>query len=157
MRSHTDWAGWLVAASLLACLGAPATVAAEAAPVVSASAAEMPKAAAWQDVITGQVEAFRRADAVAAFKFAGAPFRRAFPDAITFMLALVAAGYGPIFTSVSHSFGKFQQMDATTVVQEVTFNGPNQEIYTAVYALTLEAGGWRIEGVQLTKEDAIAV
>lgn len=157
MRSHTNWTGWLAAVSLLVGLGAPATVAAAAPPAPGAPTAEVPKVSAWQDVITGQVEALRRADAAAAFKFAGAPFRRAFPDAMTFMLALAATGYGPIFTSVSHSFGKFQQVDARSVVQEVTFNGPNREIYTAVYALALEADGWRVEEVQMTNEDAIAV
>ena len=154
--THASWTRWLAAAGLLLTLGAPAVLAAEAPPPAPAApTAKLPDAAAWQGVITGQVEAFRRGDAVAAFGFAGAPFQKAFPDATSFMLSIAAAGYAPIFISVSHSFGEFQQVDATTVVQQVTFNGPNQDVYIAIYLLTLEPAGWRVEGVQLAKEDMI--
>jgi len=161
MWQGRSWRAGFAAASLLAGLGitplAAAEIAPAAPPAAGAKSDELPVASAWQKAITGQVEAFRRADAVTAFSFAGAPFRKAFPDATTFMLSVAAAGYGPIFTSVSHSFGEFQQLDPASVVQQVRFVGPNGETYIAVYVLALEPAGWRVEGVQLAKDDSIGV
>ena len=68
-----------------------------------------PDPAAWQDVITGQIEAFRKGDGKAALGFAGTAFQKTFTDPNTFMISIAASGYGPIFTSVSHSFGKFTE------------------------------------------------
>jgi len=161
MWQGRSWRAGLAVAGLLAGLGVVPLAAAETAPAgppaAGAKADAAPIAAAWQKAITGQVEAFRRADAVTAFSYAGAPFRKAFPDATTFMLSVAAAGYGPIFTSVSYSFGEFQQLDPANVVQQVRFVGPNGEAYVAVYVLALEPAGWRIEGVQLAADESIGV
>jgi hypothetical protein len=135
----------------------PAAVAAPPAVSAAPPAAIAPDAAAWQDVITGQIEAFRKGDAPAAFGYAAAAFQKNFPDAMTFMTLIAASGYTPIFTSVSHSFGKFDRPDDVTVVQEVKFVGAKQDLYEAIYLLGKEAQGWKVQGVQLMKIDGLGV
>jgi hypothetical protein len=139
------------AGSVLAAEVAPAT------PPATAPADVLPDPSAWQTVITEQIDAFRNGDAPTAFSFAAAPFQKAFPDAVTFMESIAASGYTPIFTSVSHSFGKFTKLDDQTVMQIVTLVGAKQELFDAVYQLTKEAGGWRVSGVQLMRANGMAV
>jgi|GEM_PF-2513871 len=133
------------------------TPAASAGPAAAAPATTVPDASAWQDVVSGQIEAFRKGDGAAALKLAGQAFRKSFSDPDVFLVSIVASGYGPIFTSVSHSFGSFSQPDDDTVMQIVHLVGPNQESYEAVYALGKEADGWRVQGVTLTKDEGVNV
>ena len=76
---------------------APAAPALTSPPLVTPPAEIVPDPSAWQNVITGQIEAFRHGDAPTAFGFAAAPFQTAFPDAVTFMESIAASGYTPIF------------------------------------------------------------
>lgn len=126
-------------------------------PPVAAPGDIVPDPTEWQAVISEQIDAFRNGDAPTAFSFAAAPFQKAFPDAITFMQSIAASGYAPIFTSVSHSFGKFTKLDDQTVMQIVTLIGSKQELFDAVYQLTKEPGGWRVSGVQLMRANGMAV
>ena len=119
----------------------------------AAAASETP----WQDVITGQIQAFRDHDAPGAFSFAGAGFQASFPSAEAFFNTIIGSGYAPIMESVSHTFGRFEMLAAKAVVQEVRFVGPGQELYGAVYQLTEEAAGWRVQGVQMFKEPGVAI
>jgi hypothetical protein len=126
-----------------------------AAPVVAQDA---PNAdAPWQDVISSQIQAFRDHDAPAAFSFAGAGFQVTFPSAEAFFEAIVTSGYAPIMNSTSHSFGKFEKLGETAVVQEVQLIGNDQALYAAVYQLSEEENGWRVQGVQLIKQPGIAI
>jgi hypothetical protein len=128
--------------------------------VAAPAFAEDPVAAAdapWQDVITGQIQAFRDHDAPVAFSFAGAGFQESFPSAEAFFATIIGSGYAPIMESVSHSFGRFEKLAAKAVVQEVRFVGPGQELYGAVYQLTEEESGWRVQGVQMFKEAGVAI
>jgi hypothetical protein len=150
----------LVAATPAAWADATAASPAPLPPATATAPAPAPVAtdpSAWQSVITGQIDAFRNGDAPTAFSYAGAAFQKAFSDPAVFMMSIAASGYSPIFTSVSQSFGKFAQPDPNSVVQLVVLVGPKQEIYDATYVLMLEPAGWRIQGVQLVKEDAIGV
>ena len=112
---------------------------------------------AWQAVITQQIEAFRKGDAVTAFSFAADLFQKSFPDAATFYLYIAGSGYEPIIKSQSHSFGAFSQVDAVTVMQEVKLVGPDQKLYDAVYRLGKETNGWRVEGVMMTQTPGMGV
>ena len=114
-------------------------------------------AAPWQDVITGQIQAFRDGDAPAAFNFAGTPFHASFQNADLFFEAIVRSGYGPIMDSESHSFGAFRLIGGFGVMQQVRFVGNDQQLHEAVYQLTEEGAGWRVQGVQLFVPDAMAV
>ena len=113
----------------------------------------------WQDAVTGQVEAMRAGDGAEALHFAGSAFRTQFADQPeVFIGSVVALGYGPILTSRSHSFGTFTRVNETSVVQAVIFVGEDQSLYDAVYQLTNEEGeGWRVLGVVLRKQAAIAI
>ncbi len=122
-------------------------------PATAAEASAEP----WQDVISGQIEAFRGKDAPGAFQYAGAGFKVVFPTAEQFFLAILQAGYMPIMDSRSHSFGEFQLVGETGVVQKVRFVGNDQSLYEAYYQLAREDDGWRVQGVQLIKQNAIGV
>lgn len=116
-------------------------------------------AAPWQASITGQVEAFRAGDGKAALAFAGQGFRTQFegePEA--FYAAITAAGYGAIAESRSHSFGEFNRVSDTAVLQVVNFVGRDQSLYEALYQLADEPGeGWRVQGVALRKEAGLGI
>ncbi|WP_332687826.1 DUF4864 domain-containing protein [Devosia sp.] len=115
--------------------------------------------APWQASITGQVEAFRAGDGEAALAFAGQGFRTQFegqPQA--FYAAIVASGYGAIADSRSHSFGEFNRVSDTAVLQVVNFVGRDQGLYEALYQLVDEPGeGWRVQGVALRKEAGLGI
>ncbi len=111
---------------------------------------------AWQQVISGQITAFRAGDAPGAFSFAGASFQRSFPNPFAFFQAIIASGYAPIATSKSHSFGTFQH-EGPSVLQLVRLVGPNQELFQAVYQLTEEPDGWRVQGVMLSAPAGIGI
>ena len=111
----------------------------------------------WQDVISSQIQAFRDGDAPAAFSYAGAGFQVTFPSAEVFFEAIVNSGYAPIMESRSHSFGIYQLIGEAGVVQEVRLVGKDQELYTAIYQLTQEEAGWRVQGVQLVRQAGVAI
>lgn len=124
---------------------------------VPALAQEEPPPAPWQEVISAQIQAFRDHDAPAAFSFAGAGFQVAFQNPEIFFETIVRSGYAPIMDSVSHSFGRFQRIGARGVVQEVRFVGKDQDLHSAVYQLTEEDAGWRVQGVQLVRQSGVAI
>jgi hypothetical protein len=131
------------------------------APMMPASAQEAtPQAVVsepWQEVITLQIEAFRTKDAPGAFTYAAEAFHAGFPSAEAFFVAIVGSGYAPIMESRSHSFGAFQKVSDTVVVQQVKFVGEDQGLYEAIYQLTAETAGWRVSGVQLVKQPGIGI
>jgi hypothetical protein len=111
----------------------------------------------WQATITSQIVAFREHDADAAFSFAAAPFHKTFADSKQFFFAIIGSGYTPIMTSTSHSFGDYKVLDDGSVGQIVHFVDSDQSLYDAVYALSLEDGAWRVDGVQLIKTPGMGV
>lgn len=116
-------------------------------------------AAPWQASVTGQIEAFRAEDGAAALDFAGEAFRVQFegqPEA--FYAAIIASGYEAIVNSRSHSFGEFNKVSDTRVLQVVDFVGPEQGLYQALYELGDEPGeGWRVLGVVLRREAGVGI
>jgi hypothetical protein len=141
-------AGTAVAVETPAAPAAPATPDVQATPAV-----ETP----WQDVITGQIVAFRTHDAAGAFQYAAAAFQTAFPNAEAFFATIIGSGYGPIMESTDHTFGDFTKLGEHSVAQEVMFTGKDQSRYEAIYILTEEEKGWRVSGVQLVKTPGISV
>ena len=119
--------------------------------VAPAQAQDESVASEWQAVITGQIEAFRLHDAPAALSFAATSFKQNFPDPAAFEQAIRDWGYEAIMESRTHSFGPYEQVNETVVLQAVRFTGPDSILYEAVYQLNKEADGWRIGGVQLIK------
>lgn len=115
--------------------------------------------APWQAVISRQIEAFRAGDGDTALGYAGQGFRTQFegkPEA--FYAAISNSGYQAIVESRSHSFGEFNRVSDTTVLQVVEFVGPDQGLYEALYQLADEEGeGWRVQGVALKRGTGIGI
>jgi hypothetical protein len=106
------------------------------------------KHADWQMVITKQIEAFRSADGAAALSCAGQSFRQAFKDPSDFYEFIVNSEYSPIVKSSSHTFGEFKMGEGEeTVLQIVNITGRDQRVYKAIYEMTLEPEGWKVQGV----------
>lgn len=147
MRSiYSAFRSVLAALSLaLAVLATPAL----AEDVPSASAAP------WQDVISGQIQAFRDRDAPTAFGYAGAAFQVSFQNAEIFFETIVTSGYGPIMDSHSHSFGEYQMVGGAAVLQRVRLIGGDLQLYDAIYQLIEEPEGWRVQGVQLFRQQGM--
>ncbi len=122
------------------------------------AAAEAPEtaAAAWQQVISGQIQAFREHDAPTAFNYAGAAFKISFQNADVFFESIVRAGYAPIMDSRSHSFGDYRMIGSAAVLQQVTLVGNDLQLYEAIYQLIEEPDGWRVQGVQLFAQQGMA-
>jgi hypothetical protein len=110
----------------------------------------------WQSVITRQIEAFRAADAAGALSCAGASFRDAFKDPKQFYEYIASSDYEPIIKSRSHTFGEFQRGENDNVLQIVTITGSDQRIYKAMYEMTREEDGWRVQGVSQLIPESIA-
>jgi len=124
----------------------------------AASAQESPATATpWQDAITGQIQAFRDHDAPAALSFAGQGFQASFPSPEAFFVTIMSSGYTPIMESRSHSFGSFQRVGDKSVAQLVKLLDKNQKFFEAVYLMTEETGGWRVQGVQLAHTGAVGI
>lgn len=115
--------------------------------------------APWQNVVNGQIQALRDGDADLALSFAGEGFRTQYEgQADAFYKAIMTLGYTPIAASRSHSFGEFDRISETLVVQVVKFIGGDQSLYEAVYQLGDEGGGnWHVLGVVLQKSAGVAV
>jgi hypothetical protein len=124
---------------------------------IRAEDAATPTATPWQDVITSQIQAFRDHDASAALSYAGLGFQATFPTPEAFFITIISSGYAPIMESRSHSFGEFRMVGETSVAQQVKFVGTNQDLYEAIYMLTEEEKGWRVQGVQLIKQPGIGI
>jgi hypothetical protein len=120
-------------------------------------AAPQPAQAPWQDVISSQIQAFRDHDAPAAFMYAGAGFHVRFPDAESFFATIIGSGYSPIMESTSHSFGEYRMVGTAGVIQLVRLVGKDQQLYGALYQLTKEQDGWRVQAVQLYGEQGVAI
>lgn len=137
-------------------LTGPVTVAEETQAPAAEEQVAVPEAE-WQIVITSQIEAFRARDSSGALNFAGQGFKAAFPDPNLFYDSIFSAGYGPILESRSHTFGEFQMLGDTAVMQMVKIVGPDQHLYSALYQLAKEPDGWRVQGVQLSVEQGIGI
>lgn len=114
---------------------------------------------AWQDAISGQIDAFQRGDGDGALSFAGIAFQERYRglDGSAFVEDIKRSGYAPVVESFSHSFGNYRLVDGDIVLQVVNFQGPNQGLYQALYQLAEEPDGWRIQSVQLRREPGIGV
>lgn len=113
--------------------------------------------AAWQDVITSQIQAFRDHDAPAALSYAGRGFQATFPSPEAFFISIMSSGYAPIMESRSHTFGDFTMVGEVSVAQEVSLVGKDQKLYRALYLLAKEESGWRVQGVRLAATAAVGI
>lgn len=112
----------------------------------------------WREAVDEQIAAFRSGDAELALEFAGAAFKMTYKDPERFLADVEKAGYAPIVSSRTHSFGSFREIGETDVIQVVNLVGPDQSLYEAAYQLRNEPDeGWRVQGVVMRKTEGMGI
>ncbi len=109
---------------------------------------------AIEQVITSQLDAFRRDAGDAAFSFASPNIQSIFGDAPHFM-AMVRQGYPPVYRPRSFAFEQLITI-RERIVQRVMIIGPGGAAALALYTMEREQDGtWRIDGCALTQPDGL--
>lgn len=116
-----------------------------------AAAVEAVDRDAVRGVIAGQIEAFRRDDAEAAYAFAAPAIRQMFPTQERFM-AMVREGYKPVYRPGRFAFGEIEPTDEGRMKQSLEIQDGDGVDWTALYTLEKDAdGSWKITGCVLLK------
>ena len=111
---------------------------------------------AAQGTIEAQLKAFQADDGELAYSYAAPSIKRIFPSVEIFM-GMVESAYQPVRNPHGFSFGKVQEMGATSIVQQVLLTGPDGKEYEAVYTLELQPDGvYRITGVSLKASNSLS-
>ena len=111
--------------------------------------AENPDRSAFQAVISGQLEAFKKDDGQTAYSFAAPIVKGIFPDAEIFM-TMVKRGYEPIYKNTKYVFSDLTTDTLGRPAQHVIITATNGKRYEAVYAMQKQPdGSWKIAGVQM--------
>lgn len=111
--------------------------------------AESADQSAFQAVISGQLEAFKKDDGQGAYSFAAPIVKGIFPDAEIFM-TMVKRGYEPIYKNSKYVFGDLTTDSHGRPAQHVIITATNGKRYEAVYAMQQQPdGSWKIAGVQM--------
>jgi hypothetical protein len=109
----------------------------------------------FKKIISAQIEAFGRDDAVGAFSYASPGIRSKFQTPERFM-QMVRSGYAPVYRPKSLSFGKVSNEFGGRPTQHVVFIDQSGRVWTALYAFEHQPdGSWKIDGVTFTKTDEI--
>ena len=110
---------------------------------------------AIEQVITSQLDAFRRDAGDAAFSLASPNIQSMFGDAPHFM-AMVRQGYPPVYRPRSFTFERLVTI-IERIVQGVMIIGPDGGAALALYTMEREQDGtWRIDGCALTQPDGLS-
>lgn len=108
--------------------------------------------AAFRQIISAQIDAFRADDARKAYSFAAPSLQRQFSDPVAFM-AMVRKSYVPIYAPTRFSFGDVSN-ELGKPTQRVTVVGPHGRAWLARYGFVKHhSGQWRIAGVHLIEID----
>jgi chlorite dismutase len=102
-----------------------------------------------RDVISRQLDAFKRDDAAAAFALATEGIRAQFGTPENFML-MVRASYPAVYRHSSVRFEKIGLVAGITT-QAVTLTDNEGRAWLALYPMQREKEGWRINGCQLVR------
>lgn len=111
---------------------------------------------AAQSTIDSQLKAFLADDGALAYSFAAPGIRQIFPTVESFM-GMVTNGYKPVRRPQAYEFGKFEEMGAGKIVQQVLIVGPDGKDYEAVYTLEMQPDGrFLITGCSLRASNALS-
>lgn len=114
-----------------------------------------PDRAAIQDIISGQLRAFKDNDADKAFDFASPNIQGLFGSAQNFS-AMVRNGYPPVWRPRSVEFGAIVEQNGR-IVQKVEIIGPDGAPALALYTMEKQPdGSWRIDGCALTTSERVS-
>ncbi len=109
---------------------------------------------AGQNVIAGQIDAFRAGENDRAYSFAAPNIKAIFPTVDRFM-GMVTQGYRAVQMPKYFEFGRSRELDGGRIAQEVHLVGPDGRNYTALYELTrMEDGSWKISAVSMVPSKA---
>lgn len=107
--------------------------------------------AAFQSVISGQIEAFRAEDGARAYGYAAPMIKNAFPNPDVFM-NMVRQGYQPVYRPQSFRFGDAGFSASGRPIQKVSVVGPDGIAYEAIYTMERQPDGtWRISGCAIVR------
>jgi hypothetical protein len=137
---------------LAACLAALPLARPAAAADPAPAPAAMPAAdrAAIAEVISRQLDAFRRDDAGGAFAFAS-PGIRAMTGSPERFMEMVRAGYAPVYRSREARFLDLSRVEGR-LVQRVLLTGADGSLAAALYYMEAQPdGSWRIAGCELVE------
>ena len=113
--------------------------------------------AAFQSVITGQIDAFRAEDGARAYSYAAPMIRQIFPNPDLFM-NMVRQGYQPVYRPQSFKFGEAGFSASGRPVQRVTVVGPDGLTYEAIYTMERQPdGSWLINGCAIVRAPDLGV
>lgn len=114
-----------------------------------ARAADDQPDAAFQAVITAQIEAIGRGDAAAAQSFASPGIKQKYPGAAEF-LEMVRQHYAPLVRPKSTHFDSAGDTGIGPM-EKITIVDSTGVVWTAVYTFEQVDGQWRITGCSLLK------
>lgn len=124
----------------------------------SGAAPEEPTDADWssiQAVISSQLDAFKRDDAVTAFSFAAPSIQKQFRTPGEFM-QMVRTGYGPVYGPRSVRFLDHFVLSGQPV-QLLEIVTPDDEVMVAFYIMERQPdGSWKIAGCALEGAKAVS-
>jgi hypothetical protein len=104
-----------------------------------------------KSLIQGQLDAFQRDDATAAYSYAAPAIQGYFQNPDIFM-KMVQNGYQPVYRPRSVTFGELVDTDKGPV-QKVFVTGPDGKNYVAVYSLERQPDGtWKINGCSIAED-----
>jgi hypothetical protein len=107
--------------------------------------------AAFQSVISGQIDAFRAEDGARAYSYAAPMIKQIFPNPDVFM-NMVRQGYQPVYRPQSFRFGDAGFSASGRPVQKVTVVGPDGITYEAIYTMEQQPdGSWQISGCAIVR------
>ena len=106
---------------------------------------------AVQQVISGQLEAFKADNGPLAYSFAAPLVTKIFPTVDMFM-ARVTRGYQAVYTNSQYKFGEIGADTLGRPAQHVTITAGDGKRYEAIYAMEKQPdGSWKIAGVQMVE------
>lgn len=121
-----------------------------AASLGAAPAADDADRSAFRQAIDGQIAAFRRDDADAAWSLASPGIRQMFGSPETFM-SMVRQGYAPVYRPRRYELGEVRDVEAGAE-QSVRIDDADGVGWTAIYSFEKQPDGhWAISGCRLVK------
>jgi hypothetical protein len=117
---------------------------------IAPAAAEVPPAdrAAIEETIRGQLAAFMRDDAPAAYGFASRTIQALFPTP-DFFMQMVRRAYAPLYRATDARFRGAEATDGG-IRQPMVFRGPDGRFWLALYTMQRQPdGSFRIDGCTL--------
>ena len=110
-----------------------------------------PDRLAVQQVISGQLEAFKVDNGPLAYSYAAPLVTKVFPTVDIFM-TMVKRGYQAVYTNSQYKFGEIVTDTLGRPAQHVTITAGDGKRYEAIYAMEKQLdGNWKIAGVQMVE------